>query len=73
MTGSQQTATAAALTELHIAHSAQVVVVQAEAGYPAYGVLKVRYGVVLEVGIADKRVVRPGKAARRFFGSLARG
>ena len=40
MTGSQQTATAAALTELHIAYGTQVVVVQAESGYPAYGVLK---------------------------------
>jgi PDZ domain-containing protein len=40
MTGSQQAATAAALTELHIRYVTQVVVVQAEAGYPAYGVLK---------------------------------
>jgi PDZ domain-containing protein len=40
MTGSQQTATAAALTELHIAYSTQVVVIQAEPGYPAHGVLK---------------------------------
>jgi Lon-like protease len=38
MTSSQQTATAAALTELHIAYQMQVV--QAERGYPAYGVLK---------------------------------
>jgi PDZ domain-containing protein len=38
MTGSQQTATAAALTELRIAYQMQVV--QAERGYPAYGVLK---------------------------------
>jgi PDZ domain-containing protein len=40
MTSSQQTATAAALTELHIPFATQVVVVQSEAGYPAYGVLK---------------------------------
>ncbi len=38
MTGSQQTATAAALTELNIPY--QVVVVQAERGYPAYRVLR---------------------------------
>jgi Lon-like protease len=40
MVGSQQTATAAALTELHIPFQTQVVVVKAEQGYPAYGVLK---------------------------------
>ncbi len=40
MTDSQQTATAAALTELHIPFQTQVVVVQAEPGFPAYGVLK---------------------------------
>jgi len=38
MTSSQQTATAAALTELHIPY--QVAVGQVERGYPAYGVLK---------------------------------
>ena len=40
MTGSQQTATAAALTELRIPYQTQVVVAQVEAGFPAYGVLK---------------------------------
>jgi Lon-like protease len=40
MTSSQQTATAAALTELHIPYSTQVVVMRAEKGFPAYGVLK---------------------------------
>jgi Lon-like protease len=40
MTGSQQTATAAALTELRIPYSTQVVVVRADKGLPAYGVLK---------------------------------
>ena len=40
MTSSQQTATAAALTELHIPYSTQVVVVQADKGLPAYGVLE---------------------------------
>ncbi|MGD0066618.1 MAG: PDZ domain-containing protein [Streptosporangiaceae bacterium] len=40
MTSSQQTATAAALTELGIGYRTQVVVAQAESGYPAYGVLK---------------------------------
>jgi Lon-like protease len=38
MTGSQQTATAAALEELHIPY--QIVVAQAEQGYPAYHVLR---------------------------------
>ena len=38
MTGSQRTATAAALAELHIPY--QVAVVQPERGYPAYGVLE---------------------------------
>jgi PDZ domain-containing protein len=40
MTGSQQAAVAAALTELHIPYQAQEVVVQPEAGFPAAGVLK---------------------------------
>jgi Lon-like protease len=40
MTGSQQTATAAALTELHIPYSTEVVVMQTVSGYPAHGVLK---------------------------------
>jgi len=40
MTGSQQTATAAALTQLHIPYATEVVVVQTVSGYPASGVLK---------------------------------
>jgi PDZ domain-containing protein len=40
MTGSQQDATAAALTELHIPYQVLEVVVQPEAGFPAAGVLK---------------------------------
>ena len=40
MTSSQQIATAAALTELHIPYSVQVVVVKPDKGFPAYGVLK---------------------------------
>jgi PDZ domain-containing protein len=40
MTSSQQIATAAALTELHIPYTTQVVVVQTVPGYPADGVLK---------------------------------
>jgi len=40
MTSSQQMATAAALTELHIPYSTQVVVAQADKGLPAYGVLE---------------------------------
>jgi PDZ domain-containing protein len=40
MTGSQQTAVAAALTQLRIRYGTQVVVAQVEKGYPAYGVLK---------------------------------
>ncbi len=40
MTSSQQTATAAALTELHIPYTTEVVVMQTEPGFPAVGVLK---------------------------------
>src|SRR5580704_4808320 len=40
MTSSQSTATAAALTQLHIPYSTQVVVVQPEKGFPANRVLK---------------------------------
>ena len=40
MTSSQSTATAAALTQLHIPYSTQVVVFQPRQGFPAYGVLK---------------------------------
>jgi Lon-like protease len=40
MTSSQQIATAAALTELHIPYTTQVVVVQTVPGYPADGVIK---------------------------------
>ena len=40
MTGSQQSATAAALTELHIPYTTEVVVAQTEKGFPAVGVLK---------------------------------
>ncbi|HLK73792.1 MAG TPA: PDZ domain-containing protein [Streptosporangiaceae bacterium] len=40
MTGSQQDAVAAALTELHIAYQIQVVVAGTEQGFPASGVLK---------------------------------
>jgi Lon-like protease len=40
MTSSQSTATAAALTQLHIPYSTQVVVVRPQKGFPAYGVLK---------------------------------
>jgi PDZ domain-containing protein len=39
MTSSQQIATAAALTELHIPYATQVVVVQTVSGYPADSVL----------------------------------
>src|ERR1700677_4606273 len=39
MTDSQQDATAAALTQLHIPYSTEVVVYATEKGYPAYGVL----------------------------------
>jgi PDZ domain-containing protein len=41
MTSSQQLATAAALTELHIPYATEVVVVQTVSGYPADGVLEV--------------------------------
>ena len=40
MTSSQSTATAAALTQLQIPYSTEVVVVQSQKGFPAYGVLK---------------------------------
>jgi len=40
MTNSQETATAAALTELHIPYTTQVTVAQAEKGFPAYDVLE---------------------------------
>ena len=40
MTSSQSIATAAALTELRHPYSTQVVVVQPQKGFPAYGVLK---------------------------------
>ncbi len=40
MTSSQSTATAAALTQLHIPYSTQVVVARPRKGFPAYGVLK---------------------------------
>ena len=40
MTSSQSTATAAALTQLHIPYSTQAVVAQPQKGFPAYGVLK---------------------------------
>ena len=40
MTSSQSTATAAALTQLHIPYSTEVVVFQPQKGFPAYGVLK---------------------------------
>ena len=40
MTSSQSTATAAALTQLHIPYSTQVVVEQPQKGFPPYGVLK---------------------------------
>jgi PDZ domain-containing protein len=40
MTSSQETATAAALTQLHIPYSTEVIVAQAEKGFPASGVLE---------------------------------
>lgn len=40
MTGSQETATAAALHQLNIAYKTQVAVASVEKGYPAYGVLQ---------------------------------
>jgi hypothetical protein len=42
-------------------------------GQAAYGVLKVRYGVILEVGIADKRAVHGRSEALVFFKSFQRG
>ena len=42
-------------------------------GRAAYGVLKVRYRVILEIGIADKRATRGRKGLVRFFNSFRRG
>src|SRR5579863_7809460 len=53
MTGSQETATAAALTQLHIAYATQVIVMQVETGFPADGVLKAGDQVI---AIDGKRV-----------------
>jgi Lon-like protease len=40
MNTSEQIATAAALTELHIGYTTRIVIAQADAGFPAHGVLK---------------------------------
>ncbi len=42
-------------------------------GRHAYGVLKVRYGVIQEIGIADKRVIHGRGGAMRFFTSFGTG
>jgi hypothetical protein len=42
-------------------------------GRSAYGVLKVRNGIIQEVGIADKRVIRGRFGALRFFKSFIGG
>ncbi len=42
-------------------------------GRAAYGILKVRHGVIQEIGIADKRLLRSHKADLRFFTSFRRG
>jgi hypothetical protein len=42
-------------------------------GRTAYGVLKVRYGMILEIGIADKRAIHGHKGALRFFTSFGFG
>ena len=71
MTSSQQTATAAALTELHIPYSTQVVVVQPDKGFPAYGVLKAGDVItavdgqpVTSQGSLTKLIPRTRRAAR---------
>ena len=64
MTSSQQTATAAALTELHIPYSTQVVVVQPEKGFPAYGVLKA--GDVIN-SVDGQRVTSQGGLTKLIF------
>src|ERR1700748_1438346 len=51
MTSSQEVATAAALTELHIPYATQVVVGPTDKGFPAYGVLKA--GDVIKPGDAQ--------------------
>jgi hypothetical protein len=42
-------------------------------GRRALGVLKVRNGVIVEIGIADKRLIRGRKSALRFFLSFSAG
>ncbi len=37
---------------------------------PSTGVLKVRGGIIEEIGIADALLTRPGRAARRFLASF---
>src|SRR6201993_3226832 len=64
MTSSQQTATAAALTQLHIPYSTEVVVVQAEKGFPAYGVLKA--GDVI-TAVDGQPVTGQGDLTRRVY------
>jgi len=70
MTGSQQTATAAALTELHIPYVTEVVVVQTVSGYPAHGVL--RAGDVI-TAVDGKPVTGPSSLTGLIYAHPAGG
>jgi PDZ domain-containing protein len=64
MTSSQSTATAAALTELHIPYTTQVVVAQPQKGFPAYGVLKA--GDVIN-SVDGQRVTSAGALTKLIY------
>jgi len=64
MTSSQETATAAALTQLHIPYSTQVVVALPEKGFPAYGVLKA--GDVIN-SVDGQPVTSPGGLSKLIY------
>ena len=68
MTSSQSTATAAALTQLHIPYSTEVVVVQSQKGFPAYGVLKAG-DVIAKVN--GQPVTSPGGLTRLIYAQPA--
>ena len=68
MTSSQSTATAAALTQLHIPYTTEVVVVQAQKGFPAYGVLKAG-DVIAKVN--GQPVTSPGGLTRLIYAQPA--
>jgi Lon-like protease len=68
MTSSQSTATAAALTQLHIPYTTEVVVVQLQKGFPADGVLKAG-DVIAKVN--GQPVTSPGGLTRLIYAQPA--